>query len=65
MLHNYGHRDLIGDIMSWRNDFPDAGQCACNGISKEISGSRRWFCSWVDVLVSIMSFPETALRKSC
>ena len=54
MLHNHGNRHLIGHLMSGGDDFFDAGECSCGGISKEVSRSRCWFCSRLDVLVRML-----------
>jgi hypothetical protein len=53
VLHNHGNCHLLCHILPWRNDVLDAGQRSSDGIPKEISGPRRWVCSWMDVLVSI------------
>lgn len=58
ILHYYGYRHLVGHILPWGNDVLDASQRACDGISQEISGPRRWICRWMDVLVSVKTFRE-------
>jgi hypothetical protein len=62
VLHNHGNRHLLCHILSWRNDVLDAGERPSDGISQEISGPRRWFCSWVDVLVSISCVSGTEMN---